>query len=597
MIDLSSEPEVEDDERRGATTLRRLVPFGLEVTFPERTSWSAVDAEVVHEWVNTHRVVVLRGLAPFRKEELPLAARRLGPLQAWPFGSVNELRPSKKAKNYLYTDRAVPLHWDGAFAGRAPHYLFFHCVSAAPEGRTVFVDTTRVWKEADEGARDRWRALAFEYETERIAHYGGRFTARVVDRHPATGETVLRFAEPVDDLNPVRVRGIGLSPLESASMITELRSSLRRPDAVLEHAWRSGDVVIADNHALLHGRRSFRASGPAVRHIRRVNVLDPSPRTFLSLLRSALRIRRPEFMVAEIPILLLPALLVATPRALFSSIFAETFVLFFLLFHFGDMVNCLADRDLDAVYKTHLSEAIHTLGVRNVKLQIGLTAAAAFGLALHLAVVTGHADVIGLVAFGLFLGGAYSLTPLRLKARGLLQTLALWAVIFVGPMLLVTRTMSALPPPPVMFAFAASYAAMQQGIIVVNTAEDFSEDVAANIRTTAVALGIDRALRLAIAMVGLGAVGTVLSLARMAFERGIATAHVLVLVAPLTMAATCVGFAMSKARRNAIGDGRDDADEVVARLRPHARRMPVWITMTAWTSLLAAILFSLWARA
>lgn len=172
-----------------------------------------------------------------------------------------------------------------------------------------------------------------------------------------------------------------------------------------------------------------------------MNVLGPE-RTWVDGVKDAIRIRRPEFMVAEIPILLIVALLVARPGALATGTFVETIVLFFLLFHFGDMINCLADRDLDAVYKTRLSEAVKGLGVRNVKWQLALTVAAAVGLAAHLARVTGKVDVLGLVIAGLALGSQYSVGPLRLKGRGLWQVGALWAVIFVGPMLLVAGAVS-----------------------------------------------------------------------------------------------------------------------------------------------------------
>ena len=71
----------------------------------------------------------------------------------------------------------MPLHSDGAFLGKVPRYLFFHCVEApvAAGGETLFVDTTRVWAAADVATRDRWRALRFVYETDAVAHYGGRF--------------------------------------------------------------------------------------------------------------------------------------------------------------------------------------------------------------------------------------------------------------------------------------------------------------------------------------------------------------------------------------------------------------------------------------
>jgi alpha-ketoglutarate-dependent taurine dioxygenase/4-hydroxybenzoate polyprenyltransferase len=564
-------------------TTKAVEPFGLVVRVPAGTAWEALDPAQIHRWVAEHRVVVVRGLAGFDKPALPLAARRLGPLQVWSFGSVNELKPDVATKNYLYTNRAVPLHWDGAFAGRVPRYLFFHCVAASEVagGETVFVDTTRVWARADEPTRDRWRSLRFDYETRRLVHYGGSFSARAVDQHPFTNDTVIRFAEPVDDLNPVYVRAEGLSPLESAAMITELRGVLSAPAAVLLHRWEAGDVVIADNHALLHGRRAFQ--GGEQRHIRRVNVHAPE-RTWRDDVRDSIRIRRPEFMVAEIPILLIPALLLARGPVLATATFAATVALFFLLFHFGDMINCLADRDLDAVYKTHLSEAVKGLGVRHVKWQLVLTVIAALGLAAHLGRVTGRLDIVGLIVAGFALGSQYSVGPLRLKGQGLWQVGALWAVIFVGPMLLVARVLGAEPSWPLL-TLIGSYGAMQQGIVLVNTAEDLPEDRAAGIRTTAVSLGMSGCIALATFMVGAGGLGSLFVLGWMA-GRGHGSQGIWLALGPLAAAWAWVLWRVFGTWRAVARSGTEEA--ALAALRPRARAMPLWITATAWTALFAA---------
>lgn len=563
---------------------RELEPFGLVVKVPEGTPWDALDEAQIEAWIAQHRVLVLRGVRPFAKAELPPAARRLGPLQAWSFGSVNELKVDAAKKNYLFTDRSVPLHYDGAFAGRVPHYLFFHCLrapDAAAGGETTFVDTTRVWSGVDEPTRDRLRSLTFRYETERVVHYGGSFVAPVVAQHPATNQTVLRFAEPVDDLNPVRVRAEGLDPLQSAKMITELRERLTRPEVTLAHQWQDNDVVIADNHALLHGRRAFLASSP--RHIRRVNVHDWAKGGLLDTLRDSIRIRRPEFMVAEIPILLVAALLVTGSwGALWSPVFGVLCGLFFLLFHFGDMTNCLADRELDAVYKTHLSEAVLRLGVGHVKWQIAITAGLALAAGALLSSWTAQWDIAALVALGLALGAAYSFAPVRLKGRGILQIPTLWAVIFVGPMLLVLRTLSP-SLSPVLAVLAGCYGAMQQGTILVNTAEDLPEDVEAGIRTSAVAMGLHRTLAVAFGMVALGGAGVMGTLAWMMLRGGVT----LWALAPLGVAWSWVLYELAVTSSD-VRRAKDERAAIEA-LRPRARRMPFWITATAWGTLLAAI--------
>jgi alpha-ketoglutarate-dependent taurine dioxygenase/4-hydroxybenzoate polyprenyltransferase len=556
---------------------RALSPFGLEVELPEGTSWDEVPIDRLHAWIAEHRVVVLRGLEAMTKHELPAAARRLGPLQPWSFGSVHELEPDDDAKNYLYTRRGVPLHWDGAFAPKVPRYLFFQCLAApgpGEGGETLFVDTTKIWDACDTPTRDRLRALRFEYRTERVVHYGGAFTARVVAQHPHHGCTVLRFAEPVDDLNPVSVDAVGLGPLESAAMVTDLRARLYQPEVVLAHAWREGDVVVADNHALLHGRNGFCADAP--RHIRRINVFGPA-RTWKDTIADSLKIRRPEFMVAEIPILLVAALLaVGSASELASATFAATAVMFFLLFHFGDMINCLCDRDLDAVYKTHLSEAVYGLGVGNVRWQIALTVIGALGLSAWIALTTGRLEVIALAAFGLALGSQYSARPLWLKGRGLLQIVTLWAVIFVGPMVLVARSLDDSLSIAELLLFGC-YGAMQQGIVLVNTAEDLPEDRASGIRTSAIALGLTGSVALSLAMIVLGGAGVIVLLA--------ASGRWSSLV-PLVLAWGWVVYDVASLARRVWGL---DETRALVRLRKAAKRVPIWITVTAWGTLIAVL--------
>lgn len=220
-----------------------------------------------------HRLVALRGFAPPAGDALPSFARRLGELQAWSFGEVNELRAAADAANYLYTTAAVPFHWDGAFAGRVPSWIVFHCAlapAADAGGETLFSDAVGIVADAGD-ARTVWDAVRITYRTERVAHYGGAFTAPLIGRHPRTGEAALRYAEPVHDRNPVSLEITGMDPASHAALIADLAGRLRDPRRCLAWSWRRDDVLVADNHALLHGRNAYRDA--AARHLRRVNVL------------------------------------------------------------------------------------------------------------------------------------------------------------------------------------------------------------------------------------------------------------------------------------------------------------------------------------
>ena len=567
-------------------SIEPLAPFGVILHFEEDTPFGAIAVDEIHAWVREHRVVVMRGCRAPERMRLPLDARRLGPLQAWSFGSIHELEVKPDTDNYLYTDRAVPLHWDGAFAGEAPRYLVFHCLEAPSSagGETELVDTARVWAKLDPAMRDRFRALQFRYTTEKKAHYGGSFVSPLVVEHETRGDAVLRFAEPVDDLNAVRVEAVGLDPLQSAALIGEVRKELRRADCLLAHRWEPGDIVIADNLGLLHGRAAFPAVQGAAqpRRIRRVNVLRARARTLGDTARDSIRIRRPEFMVAEIPIFLIPALL--SGRTFDAADWIEVAILFFLLFHVGDMVNCLADRSLDAVYKTRLSEAVLGLGVRNVKAQIIGSCAAALGLAAERSMRSERWEPFALVAAGLLLGFQYSLHPLFAKGRGLLQIITLWALLFVGPMTLVWtsfgRHIDVLP-----LALFGAYGLMQQGIVLVNTAEDIPEDRACGLHTSAISLGVERSLALARLMVVIGGLGTVGILGWMLQDDG---DRVVISLLSLTAALAVVVYGIGSAR-NAVRAKVGGTERVIVdALRPHARHVPLWITLTALGALVAA---------
>lgn len=297
-----------------------------------------------------------------------------------------------------------------------------------------------------------------------------------------------------------------------------------------------------------------------------------------------LRIRRVEFRVAEIPILLIPIFLIIQDTSVLRT-FAlwEGIFIFFCLFAFGDMINCLADRDLDAVYKPHLSEAVYGLGVPFVKFQVVATAVVALVLTAHLSWLLDRWILLPLVAIGLILGAAYSVKPVQLKGRGLAQLLCLWLIIFVGPMLFISLLVSTTPSVSLL-AFAAAFGALQMGIILVNTAEDYPEDLEAGIRTTIVALGLHRGISLAFWLTTFGALGVLATLGAMWQQRNVATIWVLALV-PAALACVYVLTEVWSLRRAISTQNLEEAIQTVKRA---AKRVPIWLTIVAWTVLGAA---------
>ncbi len=253
---------------------RSLTPFGMEVTAGAATSLEDIAAPAIDDWIARHRYVLFRGFAPLSTDSMMRLAQSLGTPLEWDFGAINELVAKADAKNYIYTTGAVPFHWDGAFVGKIPRYILFSCEVAPPEnsgGETLFCDGGALLRGAAAGQRELWKSTTITYSCERVVHYGGSFTSPMVAPHPVSGEETLRFAEPVHDLNPVSLAIEGMTPEQSKSLVSAVAGLLRKPEYCVVHTWRAGDVLIADNHALLHGRNAFVHAG--LRHIRRINIL------------------------------------------------------------------------------------------------------------------------------------------------------------------------------------------------------------------------------------------------------------------------------------------------------------------------------------
>ena len=256
-------------------------PFGICLEpWGGNTELSSLDTSVLRKFVLDHRVIVLRGFSPMSREEFEGYAAGWGDLLLWKFGAILDVVVDPQAVNYLFTNGSVPHHWDGAFAETVPFLQIFQCLAAPAEaggetgagGETVFCDTTRLWAGATEEQQARWAATTISYSTDKLAHYGGRITANLVARHPITGETTLRFAEPPDaqtaPLNPLSLEVEGDT---LANLMKELQPLLYAADNCYVHDWQEGDYVIADNHALLHARHAFAAN--ASRHLQRIHII------------------------------------------------------------------------------------------------------------------------------------------------------------------------------------------------------------------------------------------------------------------------------------------------------------------------------------
>ncbi len=197
---------------------------------------------------------LLKGVC-LHEDELIKEASALGPLLHWDFGPVMTMKYQKDAANYLFSNEAVPFHWDGAFY-KEPRLLLFYCLeSEGIGGETIFSDTTKLWNSLTDAEKEECRNVTLTYTTEKKAHYGGTIRVPLVQTHPVTGEVILRLAERVEtEKNPVTLSLEGASEDFYDRMVKKLYQNM------ILHTWEKGDLLIVDNFRYLHGRRALKSN-------------------------------------------------------------------------------------------------------------------------------------------------------------------------------------------------------------------------------------------------------------------------------------------------------------------------------------------------
>lgn len=175
----------------------------------------------------------------------------------WDFGPLMTMSYEESASNYLFSSEKVPFHWDGAFY-KEPKFLLFYCTQTqGVGGETLFVDTEKIWAGLTEEERRICAGITLTYKTQKLAHYGGEIHIPLVQKHPVSGNTILRFAEKVEtNLNPVEMIITGIDRTEE--FYAYMQNKLYSPEYLYEHSWEKGDLLIVDNFTYLHGRRELR---------------------------------------------------------------------------------------------------------------------------------------------------------------------------------------------------------------------------------------------------------------------------------------------------------------------------------------------------
>lgn len=238
----------------------------------------AVSGSWLRNLARERQLVVLRGFHSFDGvASLTRYCATIGSIMMWPFGAALELVEHADPKDHIFANSYVPLHWDGMYLDTVPELQVFHCVRAPAEdqgGRTTFCSTPAALHIASATERELWARAHGTYQRS-VELYSNTARAPVIERHPSRGHPVLRFCEPPVEgdrsfINPSTYTFDGIDDQERPTLLATLRRTLFDPRAHYAHTWQAGDVVIADNFTLLHGREAY--VGNSGRHLRRVHI-------------------------------------------------------------------------------------------------------------------------------------------------------------------------------------------------------------------------------------------------------------------------------------------------------------------------------------
>ncbi|MFF7690727.1 TauD/TfdA dioxygenase family protein [Streptomyces syringium] len=261
-----------------------ITPFGVAIQAREKgLHVRDIPVAPLRTLVAEHHILLLRGFDTFdAPDELSAYCERWGRLSVWPFGTVLELVEQEQPEDHIFDSSYMPMHWDGMYREQIPEFQVFQCVNAPGAGNggeTTFSHTTAVLERTDPQTVARWSKVTGTYHRA-MEYYNSVTVSPIVTAHPVHGAPVIRYNEPTaaddaDFVNHPDLRFSGLPDDEIAEVHRSLRAALYDPAHLYAHSWRTGDLVITDNHTLLHGRNAFTSGAP--RHLRRVQVLGTPP--------------------------------------------------------------------------------------------------------------------------------------------------------------------------------------------------------------------------------------------------------------------------------------------------------------------------------
>lgn len=194
----------------------------------------------------------------------------------WKFGPLLKIQPTHEPESGHESRERLPIHFDlsyppeylmktGLYKDYVPQHFMLYCVQAPPQstgGKTELINGRLLLESLDTNEISKWKKMNISSHTPR-SFFGGRpFAYPMIMSHPKTNENILRFNERSNTISqPIRSEcSIDGDPMDSTlfdQFNDDMEKILRDSKWYFDHTWNNDDLIIIENHHLLHGRTSM----------------------------------------------------------------------------------------------------------------------------------------------------------------------------------------------------------------------------------------------------------------------------------------------------------------------------------------------------
>jgi len=241
---------------------RRLEPFGVEVDRDLAGAFAPSEAYHLRQLFRDHGLIVARGqsLSMARQREI---CALLGPIldRSGETGIMSNEGGGPSSS-------ALAWHCDAAYTHHPFDALSLHALDVVGDASvTRFVHAAHAWASLPHELRDAVAGIEQEMIAPAYDRLGGRTCDDPDPRAQKRGRMPTMMTNPhngqhclwVGEMQTTRLFGMGRD--ESRALLHRLFDHFYRAEAVLEHRWRTGDLVIWDNIALQHSRPDLGEAG------------------------------------------------------------------------------------------------------------------------------------------------------------------------------------------------------------------------------------------------------------------------------------------------------------------------------------------------